>query len=176
MRPALEERLFECIHRLPVGGYLLHVAPLAARGRSALRLVLTLPSSEVVAYLRGIGWAGNGEEVEDLIRTLHAGSPHVGIHLDVGDAVEPMLAIQFKFSRTDARWAPLFDALLERGACTLKKREAVLHWPGEEAVTLPGHRWPLRLRREIELKLVCRPQQAIEAKAYLGFAFEFTLF
>ena len=178
---ATERMLVACFDELPVGGHVLHVAPLAVRGRGhedLVRVVLTLPIAEVGAYLGRLGWRGPWGEVNEILTTLHRDAGDVGIQLDLGAGPLPVLGIQFYYAARDPRWRPLLDALVARGVCTPAKRDAVLAWPGRQRLTLPGRRWPSELRRELELKLVCRadPARPLEAKAYLGFGAYLALF
>jgi hypothetical protein len=179
--PATERTLLACFAALPVGGHVLHVAPLAVRGRGhedLVRAVLTLPIAEVGAYLERLGWRGPWDEVQEILTTLHRDADDVGIQLDLGAVPLPVLGIQFYYAARDPRWRPLLDGLVARGVCTPAKRDAVLAWPGRERLTLPGRKWPSELRRELELKLVCRadPERPLEAKAYLGFGAYLALF
>ncbi|HEX2568113.1 MAG TPA: hypothetical protein VH877_01060, partial [Polyangia bacterium] len=179
--PATERMLLACAGELPRGGHVLHVAPLAVRGQGhedLVRVVLTLPIAEVGAYLGRLGWQGPWGEVHEILTTLHGDASDVGIQLDLGAGPLPVLGIQFYYAARDPRWRPLLDELVDRGVCTPAKRDAVLAWPGRERLTLPGRRWPSELRRELELKLVCRADRGrpLEAKAYLGFGAELALF
>lgn len=174
--PAVLDRVSECLAALPLAGHLLHVAPLSLRSLEAVRLVLTLPRAEVLTYLRAVEWPGRFDEVRAFLEGLHAESPMVGIQLDVGAVVGGTLGMQFYFSGPDARWTALIDALVDRGLCAPSKRGAVLAWPGKETVRLSSRAWPVGLRREMEIKLVCRPDQPPLAKAYFGMGADFVLF
>lgn len=174
--PAVLDRVSTCLAALPLAGHLLHVAPLSLRSLDAVRLVLTLPRGEVLTYLQAVEWPGRLDEVRSLLEGLHAESPMVGIQLDVGAVVGGTLGMQFYFSGPDARWTTLIDALVDRGLCAPSKRGAAVSWPGKETVTLSSRAWPVGLRRELEIKLVCRPDQPPLAKAYFGMGADFVLF
>lgn len=166
----------QCVQALPSGGHLLHAAPLAQRGLRAVRLVLTLPHPDVLTYLQRVRWPGPHGEVQALLRTLHASSPMVGVQLDVEESVGRALGIQFYYQGRDDRWGPLLDGLVERGLCMPEKRAPLSTWSGAEVVRFSSRGHPLRLRRELELKVVFRPEQPAEAKAYFGFGADFLLF
>jgi hypothetical protein len=174
-----ERMLFACFDELPAGGHVLHVAPLAVRGtglEDTVRVVLTLPIAEVEDYLGRLGWRGPWGEVHEVLAALHHDAGDVGVQLDVGASPLPVLGIQFYYAARDPRWQSLLDELVARGACSPAKRDAVLSWPGRQRLTLPGHRVPSDLQRELELKLVCRLGRRPEAKAYLGFGAHLALF
>jgi len=174
--PTVLDRVARCLATLPLAGHLLHVAPLSLRSLDAVRLVLTLPRNEVLTYLQSIEWPGRLDEVRSLLERLHAESPMVGIQLDVGAVIGGALGLQFYFSGSDDRWTSLLDAMVDLGLCAPSKRGAVLSWPGKETVSLSSRAWPVRLRRELELKLVCRPGQPPLVKAYFGMGADFVLF
>lgn len=174
--PRVLDRVARCLAALPLAGHLLHVAPLSQRSLEAVRLVLTLPREEVLSYLQEVGWPGRLDEVGSLMGRLHPKSPMVGIQLDVGEVVGGVLGIQVYFSGPDARWTTALDTLVELGLCEPSRRRAALGWPGQETVSFSSRRWPVRLRRELELKLVWRPDQPPVAKAYFGMGADFLLF
>lgn len=159
--------LATCAGQLPETGHLLHVAPLVSRSQDALRLVLTLPGEALPDYLGRVGWPGAPARVRELVTALATFSSHPLVHLDVADAVLPTLGLGFFHPAGDARWRLLLEALVSLGACTPGKRDALLRWPGETELLLPGHRWPSRMRRTLEVKVIHRPGEPLEAKAYL---------
>ncbi|AUX31321.1 MULTISPECIES: hypothetical protein [Sorangium] len=165
--PAVDGALFRCIARLPPSGRAMHVAPLAVRERAAVRLVVAMAKADVPAYLARIDWPGSIADIEALLDSMVPFTSHVGFHLDVGAAVEPMLGLEISFPVVDLRWATALDRLVALGACLPDKRDAILAWPAD-ARPWPGRAWPTRLRQGVMLKLVYRPDAPLEAKAYLG--------
>jgi hypothetical protein len=174
--PRVMAQLERCLRALPPEGQVLHLAPLAQRAQEAARLVVTIPRPEVIPFLQAIGCPGPLEELRATLDALHAGSRMVGVQLDVGEAVRDPVGLQFFYRGPDPRWVPLLDALVARGLCTRAGHERALSWSGEERVAFHSRVMPLRLRRELELKLVFRRDQAPEAKAYFGFGADFLLF
>ncbi|WP_437614430.1 hypothetical protein WMF20_15530 [Sorangium sp. So ce834] len=165
--PAVDGALLRCIARLPPSGRAMHVAPLAVRGRAAVRLVVAMAKTDVPAYLARIDWPGSIADIEALLDSMVPFTSHVGFHLDVGAAVEPMLGLEISYPIVDVRWATALDRLVALGACLPDKRDAILAWPAD-ARPWPGRGWPTRLRQGVMLKLVYRPDAPLEAKAYLG--------
>ncbi|WP_437535728.1 hypothetical protein WME79_15040 [Sorangium sp. So ce726] len=165
--PAVDGALLRCLARLPPGGRAMHVAPLAARGSAAVRLVVAMAKADVPAYLARIGWPGALAELDELLESVVPFTSHVSFHLDVDAEVQPMLGLEISYPVVDVRWATVLDPLVALGACSPEKRDAVLGWPAE-ARSWPGRGWPVRLRQGVMLKLVYRPGVPLEAKAYLG--------
>jgi hypothetical protein len=158
-----------CVERLPANGRALHVAPLATRGRDAIRLVVSVPRDEVLEYLDRIEWPGSKEEIGELVAAMFTSARRVALHLDVTTGVEPILGLELFHPPGDPRWEPLMDELVRRGACTSDKRDALLQWPKSARVCPPHHRWPSQIETTILVKLVSKPGEPLEAKAYLGF-------
>jgi hypothetical protein len=158
-----------CIERLPPRGRGLHVAPLATRGLDAIRLVVSLPRDEVTEYLDRIEWPGSMQQIGDLLAAMYGDARRVAIHLDVTSDVQPILGLELFHPPGDPRWEPLLDEFVTRGACTPDKRDALLQWPPSACVSLPHHRWPSRIESTILVKLIAKPSEPLEAKAYLGF-------
>lgn len=169
LAPATARVMDRCLERLPPRGRALHVAPLATRGRDAVRLVVSLPKDEVDAYLARIEWPGDKGAIEELLATMYGDARRVAIHLDVTTVVEPILGLELFHPPGDPRWEPLLGELVARGACMPDKRDALLQWPASASVRPPQHRWPSRIETTILVKLVARPGEPLEAKAYLGF-------
>ena len=59
VEPEVRRALGRCLDAIPPGGALLHLAPTYARGTRHVRLVLTMPSRKVWAYLSRLGWPIN---------------------------------------------------------------------------------------------------------------------
>ncbi|WP_437281585.1 hypothetical protein WME90_13830 [Sorangium sp. So ce375] len=167
MPPAVDGALLRCIARLPPGGRAMHVAPLAARGSAAVRLVVAMAKADVAAYLARIDWPGAIADIDELLEGVVPFTSHVSFHLDVDAEVQPMLGLEISYPVVDLRWAAVLDRLVALGACLPEKRDAVLGWPAE-ARSWPGRGWQARLRQGVMLKLVYRPGAPLEAKAYLG--------
>jgi hypothetical protein len=176
LAPPVERTLARCFEALPPSGHVLHVAPLDSRGLDGIRLVHFMPKGELLGYLERIGWPGSMRDVGGTLAALYPHTSHVGFHLDVGEEVSPMIGMQVYHPGADPRWEHPLEWLCARGVCTADKRAAVLGWPGKEHLTLPHHRWPSIAYRTLEIKVVSRPDAPMEAKVYLGFGHNFSLF
>ncbi|HZI06061.1 MAG TPA: hypothetical protein VEZ71_18670 [Archangium sp.] len=176
LSPGLAARVRSCFEALPSRGYVLHAASLESRGQDAVRLVLTFPAAEIPGYLERIGWPGPRDELAALLDAACIGFDTVGFSLDIGERVQPVFGMECYWFGADPRFLPLFELLIQRGACTPEKRDAAMAWPGRERRVLPGDQWPSTLDRMLQLKLVYRPGTPLEAKAYLGLSCRFSLF
>lgn len=176
LAPDVDAQVRRCFAQLPAGGYILHASSLASRGLDAVRLVLSLPVSDVPDYLKRVGWPGPPAELTRLLAETFTATNRVGFALDAGARVHPAVGLEYYWTGEDPRWAPLLETLIRKGACSPELRQAVLSWPGSERRTLRGEQWPLTLDRRLQLKLVYRPGEPLEAKAYLGFTARFSLF
>jgi hypothetical protein len=139
-------------------------------------LVLSLRRADVVAYLERIGWPGSVDEVRRMIDRLDPHAARLMIHLDLGAEPAPIFAVQFHYPGRHPSWNRLFNALVDEGMSSPEKAAAALEWNGERELVLPGHQWPCTLFREMEVKAILRSTGEWEAKAYLGYAFEISLF
>ena len=107
----------------------------------------------------------------------------------MGDTVQPKIGLECYFAgnrqpRSEPRWVTFLDALVRDGLCTARKRDALLTFPGYIDENAQGVRWPSALRQASQLlggrslstfvrtlhhvKLVYRPGEPLEAKAYLA--------
>lgn len=167
---------------LPAGARCCYVFDLRPRGTEAIRLSFS-----------GLAAAAMPERLEqldrpDLARSLAPALPLVEgadrreINFDVDDkgAIEPRIGLEISYATwpgRDPRWPRLFDRLVEAGLCQPEKRDALLAWPGHDSRRTAPDLWPApsaladsHLVRWIShVKLVCVPDQAIEAKVYLLF-------
>jgi hypothetical protein len=111
------------------------------------------------------------------------------LDIDVGETVSPKIGLECYFDgnrqpRREPRWGAFLNSLVLNGLCTADKRDALLAYPGyvdEHAHSVP---WPSPLRRASQLlggrslstfvrslhhvKIVYRPGEQLEAKAYLA--------
>ncbi len=184
--PSHEQR--RAIHRchaalaeLALPGSILYVFSLRARGSDAVRLELFgLGPEEILRYLERVA-PGALPTVSGVV-PLFVGVETVHLSFDVGGGGEilPRIGVEGSFPRLperEPRWLALLGRLVARGLCTAEKRDALLAWPGYDTVwTAPG-RWPAATagmrgfcaRSLSHVKVVCRPETAPEAKAYLTF-------
>lgn len=172
------DTLERCVALLPEGGRTLAVCGLAPRGRDEIRLYAAMPSARVRGWLQAIGWPGSLDQVDRAVELTHAGEYPTGVNLDLGAAVTPYFGAERYLHHAPGHAAAvrrLVERLIELGACDPDKGAAALGWPGHARVDLPGAGWRVRVERHLNLKVIPRPDGALEAKAYLAFTSRFTL-
>lgn len=113
---------------------------------------------------------------------LFEGVERIHLSLDVGEEVLPRIGIEGSLPRLpgrEPRWGELFERLVSRGLCPPGKRDAALAWQGSETFWTSPAAWPVEavgaggfcFRKLSHVKVVCRPGQEPEAKAYLLFGY-----
>lgn len=174
--PAALRTALHCMDALPPRAAVMHVASSEVRGVNGLRMVLVIEKGEAPAYLDRIGWHGDPATLRALLQVA-AFSSEAELYLDIGDRVLPSLgsASPLLPSAEDPRVRRMLDRLVGEGLCAPEKRDGAIAWMGSERAVLPGTRWPCEVRRYLSLKVVHRPGQPMEAKAYLELYGEFRL-
>lgn len=172
-------RILSCLDALPPPAALLYVFSLRARGSDAIRLeIFGLEPAGILDYLQqvipeSVPW------VEPVV-ALFAGVERLHLSFDVTDRVLPRIGIEGSFPRQpsrEPRWRGLFERLEQQGLCGPEKGDAALAWPGYDTFWTAAGRWPVAalgprgvcIRTLSHVKVVCAPNRAPEAKAYLAF-------
>ncbi|MFQ5744411.1 MAG: hypothetical protein ACE5HV_12605, partial [Acidobacteriota bacterium] len=183
------DNLRSCLNACPEGAGISDVGVMLSRRLDALRVVVgPLAPRQLLSYLGRIGWPGTLRDVEAAIGLLPGFVTQLLVSLDVGAIVYPRVGLEYFPGEQPAdgpQWAELLDALVEDGLCVPEKRDALLAWPGYVHPTECVERWPDSLiaesllrppdrfsvigRRLNHIKVVCREQRPLEAKAYFGF-------
>ncbi len=172
-------RILSCLDALPSSASLLYVFSLRARGSDAVRLeIFGLEPAERLIYLRSL----SPEMIPAIARAapLFEGVERLHLSFDVTDTILPRIGIEGSFPRQpsrEPRWQAFFERLVQSEVCSPEKRDAVLAWPGYETFWTAPERWPVAdlgprgacLRTLSHVKVVCRPDLELEAKAYLTF-------
>lgn len=162
--------LRRCVAALPPGARALHVAATPHRGTLDLRLHFALSADEVPGWLRAIDWPGDHASVADALALLGVGFRQVGVQLDAGAALRPMLGLEAYVSHGPAEfdaWSQALAALEAAGLCDPRKSRAVFDWWGHELASLPSTSCRVHLVRQFYLKLSLNPG-ALAAKMYLA--------
>ena len=185
----VSSKLADCVAALHRHEYLFQVGLMLARGVETVRLCLRLRSPErTVEYLRQVGWTGCDADLRGLLE-LARSADYTWLDLDVGETVHHKIGLECYFERhrqpsQEPRWATFLDTLVSRGLCTEVQRDALLAYPGYTDQNAPNVPWPVALRRASQLldgrsvstfvrtlhhvKIVSRPGEPVEAKAYLA--------
>ena len=161
-----------------------------SRGEDAVRLCIRLRSVErIMEYLTVVGWPGDEADLRGVLEPLARSVDRAVLAIDVGDAVRPKIGLECRFDgkrqpRREPRWGALLDSLALNGLCTSDKREALLAYPATSTRPRRDMPWPAALRQELatarralaehvrtiahHVKIVYRPGEQLEAKAYLA--------
>lgn len=143
---------------LPRGVWPMHVASLTPRGIAAARLVASVPTEAVGAFLSAARWPGRAAAAQSIADRAGRFCPRVNLHLDVSDGIAERLGMEIFHPGApghDARWTPVF-AFLE--ACVPATVHALTAWPSHDAPLL----------RLLGLKLLVEGDGLVGAKAYLA--------
>jgi len=172
---ACARSLVRCFAELPPGGRVLVAGAMLGRSPETARLSISLPRSRVRDYLGLLGWPYWSREISDVVKSLGAHSASVLLDFDVGASIGPKVGVHFA-TEGKRRTRYLCGRLSELGFCTGAKKEAVIAWPGVDAVRLWKRGWPCRFERYLShVKIACAADGVREAKAYLGVAPRFPL-
>lgn len=186
----LEQRVFQAIQQLPEGASLMNVGAMIARSTNGVRLIITrIQPTQVLSYLSSIGWTDKNEDLPQLLEELTQQVSRIVLHINITeDGVDEKIGIECSFSHDqynlETRWTNFFDYLVKKGVCLPEKRAALLQFPGVEqedtsydfnldsyqiAAKIPETNYSSALVRYIShIKLVYKPNQPLEAKAYPG--------
>lgn len=183
---AFVQLLEQLMAALPSHGRVYALGDMAGRASSYLRVAISqVGMDEVLPFLAAIHWPGDRQVVAALLDKLRPFVQQVSLDLDLGDHIGPVLGVELlNNNRFDhVWWQKLFAFLVAEELCTPAKQTAFLKWPGNSVETHNTAIWPnqlqptghlkqpvdcLLLRFINHVKLVCRPNQPIEAKGYIG--------
>lgn len=95
-------------------------------------------------------------------------SGKLGLSLDFTDKLQKRIGIEIEHSDKDEM---ILDWLVEKGCCSIEKRNAVLNWSGVFSHSFPDDSGrEIRIKRSIShFKLVLQPNMPIMAKVYFDY-------
>lgn len=172
----------KCIRLLPEQRTLYGFGSFLVRGSTAQRILVdSLGYQGVIPYLQQIGWQGDTALVEQAILWAQACDGHILLDLDMDETIHSKIGIEVGL-KTQAQQAAFVDYLIKAGLCLPEKGAAVPRFanvsssysdpnhprPYVEAVNALQGVYASRLRFDIShIKIVCKPEGVLEAKAYL---------
>ncbi len=174
---AMDASLLRCLDELPVGTFLPFLGWFPSRNASRIRICLANISGDAIpSYLDAIGWPGATDHIKALLSDCQSShAPLLGVlHLDIGDDVDPNLAIEFVLDRAaqargNVAEGEFIDKLVDLGVCDADKARALRSWPGCSVERLDHELWPSVVVRHINhVKLVLDAYNQLSAKAYLA--------
>ncbi len=145
---------------------LLHVAPLAPRGREGCRLVVIMRTAELPGWLRALHWPGDLVAVERWASRIGDASQRLLVHYDAG-GTEPYLAIETPLATSAPPRTPFAEALQSAGLADPQRLETAARWPGQAREAYADG--STLIARSAYFKLAFFADGQLEAKAYLGF-------
>ncbi|MFN6535642.1 MAG: prenyltransferase/squalene oxidase repeat-containing protein [Nostoc sp. EkiNYC01] len=169
--PALEKKFIDCIKRLPPQTSIFQVGMMFSRTVEAIRLCLVGSPSELLPYLKEIGWTGQLAEVENLVNSLSGCVDGIILDLDIGEQIYPRIGIEGIFltryqACVNGQWESLLDYLTSQGLCAKETRDALLKYSGYSLVKRLGDR--IYVRGLNHIKLIYQSGQPLTSKIYFG--------
>jgi hypothetical protein len=168
----VRDMLERCFSALPSSAHPFQLGVMLGRQASGVRVcVLNLSLDGIGDYLYHLDWIGKREELICALSPLTHHALRLALSIDVGEEIEPRIGIECYLhtgnrTRIEGRWVELLDLLVARGICHPDKRDGLLTWPGQ---TLMRYLVPITFARCLNhLKLIYRPGQPVQAKAYFG--------
>jgi len=182
---AVRSNLTRCLDVLARAARFFQFGIWLARPTAAVRVeAVGLSIAEANNAFRSLGCRDLGPGWSDFLDP----GDEVAVAFDVAEEIGPTIGVECflphnaQSSRPGARpdrspiWHTgkrLLDGLVERGWCLSTKRDALLAWPGVSRLRQPadgGGEIEHVVRRDFShLKVVFRPEEAPEAKFYLGY-------
>ncbi|MGB1289354.1 MAG: hypothetical protein ACPG7F_22650, partial [Aggregatilineales bacterium] len=181
--------MIDAIQALPDDARVFQVGAMVNRDPAFVRLCIKdIAPDAILPYLARIGWRGNPDELQTLIRTLAGIVDHVDLDIDVSDTISAKIGLEAYFMpRANPghhdKWDDFFTYLMDNGMCLPEKRTALHQFPGilneqDNRADYPksllaasgvmGRRYHSFIAHGIyHIKIVYQPGRALEAKAYL---------
>ncbi|WP_212003039.1 prenyltransferase/squalene oxidase repeat-containing protein [Chitinophaga sp. HK235] len=181
--------LFETILRAcPEPAFVAYLGILFSRDAEVLRVnIKKLPVTAVTPFLREIGYAWTGPDLDRWISFVYNYADRVTLCIDIGKDVFPKIGFECFWNEqplSETYWRFFIEELNTRNDYNKDKIDAILDWDKEifpgQIKDWPEHLWIASLskpRNEFtflkkwisHLKLSYCPDKDIELKAYLGY-------
>lgn len=164
--PSMSKNIQICFEALPQGAKIIYVAAMLSRRADILRLnVSGLARDQISNYLADIGWTGDIEELDEVVKSISAFVDNIVLSFDVGDRVLSRIGLECYLvepPQQDHRWYAFYDYLISQGLSSPDKSNKVLAWPGFSQQDKSAN-------YTLCTKIVYQPGCNLEAKAYMGF-------
>ena len=182
-------KLFERIlDACPSPAFIAYLGILFSRDVDVLRVnIKKLSATAVVPFLKKIGYAWTGPELDDWISFVYSNSDRITLCIDIGKQVFPKIGFECFWSEqpaTETYWRNFIDKLNMQNQYRQDKIDAIFNWDQEifpgQIKDWPEHLWTASLSRAqneftflrkwiSHLKLSYHPDQGTEVKAYLAY-------
>lgn len=181
--------LFERIlDACPDPAFIAYLGVLFSRDVDVLRVnIKKLPAAAVAPFLKKIGYAWLGPELDNWISFVYNYADRVTLCLDIGKDVYPKIGFECFWGDQPLKgtyWRAFIEKLNVQNHYKEDKIEAILNWDKElfpgQIKDWPEHLWIASLSRTdheftflkkwiSHLKLAYHPNKGLELKAYLGY-------
>ncbi|WP_242051170.1 hypothetical protein [Nostoc spongiaeforme] len=164
--PQISKNIQICFDTLPEGAKIICVAAMLSRWSDILRLnVNGLLHHQISHYLVDIGWTGDVDELDEVIKNISPFIDNIVLSYDMGDRVLPRIGLEcylLGLPQHNKRWYSFYNYLISQGLCSSDKSKAVLAWPEFSKQDKSAN-------YTLCTKIVYQPGLPLEAKAYMGF-------
>jgi len=186
----MEKRFLHALQQLPQGSSVIHVASMLSRSVAGVRLVINrIQPNEIISYLISLGWTDENNGLTTLIKEIENIASRIVLHINITEnGVDQKIGLECAYQKDqyslETRWESFFDYLIQKNACTSKKKVTLMSFLGAEqddntsvfdltsyraAVRLQNNDFSAALVRYIShIKISYKPNHSIEAKAYPG--------
>lgn len=182
-------RLFEkIIYACPAPAFIAYLGILFSRDIDVLRVnIKKLPVAAVAPFLKKIGYAWTGPELDRWISFVYGYADRVTLCIDIGKEVFPKIGFECFWNEQPPKetyWRYFMEKLNTHNHYQQDKIEAVLNWDKEifpgQINNWPEHLWLASLSKPeneftflkkwiSHLKLTYCPVKGVDLKAYLGY-------
>jgi hypothetical protein len=179
---------YTSINKIPDNATLFQVGTMLSRASNAVRIhVNKLKPEQIIPFLKDIGYKDDEKKLRSLISDLENKADRFVISFDIREnGIGSKIGIELSFSSNnfekESRWKILLDYLEEKNLCLKDKKEALLSYQGAEineeyydskmipitsAADFQYNKKTTNIVRYINhIKIVYRPNEKLEAKAY----------
>ena len=179
------QNLQRCLELLPPNTVVAYFGNMLSRQSDVIRFAVRgLSPSQLRVYLQAVDWQGDAKQLLQYVDGVANIADQIVFNFEVGHTFSSRVDIECLIKPyRSAYWSELLTFFVETDYCTEEKRQALLAWPGYSHKNNCQSVWPASFntadsffagayqpvfQRTINhLKLIYRPQQPIETKAYL---------
>ncbi len=185
---AIQKSLWHCIDTLPEHARIFQVGTMLSRNTTAIRICInkTKPA-DILSILQNLDWSGELEELKSLLNSLVDVVDFISLAIDLGSKAGSKIGLECYINDDETasdKWIRFMALLVEWNLCQPAKEKGLLSFGGGVHRFMTDKIWPehwLTASRQIKnrqlsaylrnphhIKITYRPQQPLEAKAYLG--------
>jgi hypothetical protein len=190
----IEQRLLDCIQKLPGNANITQFGMMLSRAAQGIRIVVNrIQPKEILPYLESLGWSGGTSELSELLVDLDEQVTRFSINIDIMEnGLGQKIGIECSYYpdhhdqyQLEPRWLTFFDYLVKKKLCLQEKRNCLINYLPEgknQAEYQKYNQKPLIIATKISddadttvlvrqmghVKIVYQPNRPLEAKGYFG--------